>query len=80
MSFYKYLLAYGKIGTNVFQSLKTLGLSKQSLYEMLLLDAIVGNVDRHLNNFDLFITEDSIKLAPISDLGAAVLHMYLTMN
>ena len=47
-------------------------LSNESLIRLLVFDAVIGNPDRHLNNFDLLVGEHT-ELAPIFDNGAALL-------
>lgn len=75
--FYEY--AYTVVGKEEFDYLevyKDMGLSQNHLYKMLLLDALVGNEDRHLNNFDVYYdyTENKVKNAVILDLGASLLY------
>lgn len=45
------------------------------VYRMIAVDAIVGNSDRHLNNFDIMWDGKSATLAPIFDNGAALLSL-----
>lgn len=46
---------------------------QKEVFLMLHIDAIVGNQDRHLNNWDLIRYSDSIKMAPLFDFGASLL-------
>ncbi len=49
-------------------------LGEQYMDKMFLIDAIVGNEDRHLNNFGLIETTDGvIRPSPIFDIGASLL-------
>lgn len=48
-------------------------LSNRDLAKMLIFDAVIGNCDRHLNNFDVIITREGCQLAPIFDNGASLL-------
>ena len=49
-------------------------LDKDFLYKMLIIDAFVGNQDRHLNNWELSIDKDgNIYESPIIDNGASLL-------
>lgn len=58
------------------------------LYQMLLFDAIIGNVDRHLNNWELEWTMENgelkLKSTPLFDSGASLLALVpddkLTLN
>jgi hypothetical protein len=40
---------------------------------MLVLDAIVGNEDRHLNNWDIIVSRQGVNMARIFDTGASLL-------
>ena len=51
-----------------------LGLSKEWLLDLFVIDALIGNQDRHLNNFDIEEDKGIIKNAPILDLGASLLY------
>lgn len=60
--------------------LKDFGVDVRPLYNILIFDAIIGNVDRHLNNIDLYIkgtnlkqsiTKEDISYVPIYDNGAS---------
>lgn len=53
----------------------TKDLSMEWLFRMLLLDAFVGNRDRHLNNFDIIQYEQDYFInAPMLDFGASLLY------
>lgn len=62
-----------EINTNYWSLFKRLPIDKASTFDMLVLDAIVGNKDRHLNNWEYIITEDSVSLMPIFDFGESLL-------
>lgn len=59
-----------------FKAYKLTSLSTSHLYKMLLLDAIVGNRDRHLNNFDVYLNKQTgyFENAIILDCGASLLY------
>lgn len=59
-----------------FKVYKLTSLSLNHLYKMLLLDAIVGNRDRHLNNFDVYLNKQTgyFENAIILDCGASLLY------
>lgn len=42
-----------------------LGLSYRGLYKMLVFDALIGNEDRHLNNWDYIVSKEGIRPAPL---------------
>lgn len=48
-------------------------LSNLDLAKMLIFDAVIGNCDRHLNNFDVMLDNTGATLAPIFDNGASML-------
>jgi hypothetical protein len=48
-------------------------ISVKLFYDMILLDAIIGNCDRHLNNWDIIITNGVSVFAPLIDFGASLL-------
>lgn len=47
-----------------------LQLPDEDMYRMLLFDALIGNTDRHLNNWEYIVSANSIKPAPLYDHGA----------
>ena len=47
----------------------------QDVYKMLCFDAIIGNSDRHLNNFDLLYDGNIVLLATFLDNGASFLSL-----
>ncbi|WP_285693529.1 hypothetical protein, partial [Helicobacter ailurogastricus] len=50
-------------------------MGKQAFSDLMLFDAIIGNIDRHLGNFGMFVNNDTnelIKPAPIFDNGWAL--------
>lgn len=49
------------------------GLSVTDLARMLVFDAIIGNCDRHLNNFEIVVSSAGTSLSPIFDNGASLL-------
>lgn len=58
-------------------ALKSYGISKvrQKLEQMLLLDFIMGNIDRHFNNFGVLRNSDTLEfidVAPIFDTGSSL--------
>lgn len=53
---------------------REVGLSQEHLWKMLVLDAFVGNQDRHLNNFDIMYKDNKLVNAPILDTGASCLY------
>lgn len=57
---------------------RSLGLDMIVLVKMLILDAFIGNSDRHLNNFDIDVNPNSmeIKNEPVLDYGLSLLSMY----
>lgn len=65
----------GKIVVDYSSFYKKSGLSINYLYRMLLFDAVIGNFDRHLNNFDVIYNGETgeVKNAPIFDNGASLL-------
>lgn len=75
--FYEYVQATtGKVDINYLEAYKKLGLSQEHLYKMLLLDALVGNQDRHLNNFDVCYNynKNKVENAIMLDFGASLLY------
>lgn len=68
-------------GANVFSSLKYIdlaikgGVNPQIIYQILLFDALIGNEDRHLNNFNINIkSEDKFAIDYILDNGNSLLY------
>lgn len=57
-----------KFAINCIESKTTVDCSRY-FYEMLLLDYLVCNEDRHLYNFGVLQTEDGIAVAPLFDFG-----------
>lgn len=43
--------------------------AEQYLYDMLLVDTLIGNEDRHLNNIGVAQTKEGYKVAPLFDFG-----------
>lgn len=75
--FYEYYSRLkGKRDTNYFKWYIDSGLSLNHLYKMLFLDAVIGNKDRHLNNFDIIYNKETNKFsnAIILDCGASLLY------
>lgn len=66
-------LTNGREVKDYFSFLRSSNLDKGKVFDMLILDAILGNSDRHLNNFDVIVRNGESKLAPIIDHGAACL-------
>jgi len=50
---------------------RTLGLPDEDMYRMLVFDAVIGNEDRHLNNWDYIVSPKGIRPAPLFDHGAS---------
>lgn len=48
-------------------------LDPDPLYKMLAFDALIGNEDRHLHNFDILVSRDHEKLSPLYDQGTSLL-------
>lgn len=67
------LRGYRNINTEPLRVYKEVGLSQEHLWKMLLIDAFVGNQDRHLNNFDIMYENNKLINAPILDTGASCL-------
>lgn len=75
-SFYKYMVSsYGYDPDNHYIAFKELFPKEMDLlYKMLLLDAFVGNEDRHVRNIDIVNkSNNDIGIAPIFDNGASLL-------
>lgn len=53
-----------------------LSIDFDSSFKMFILDAIIGNDDRHLNNWDFVVHEDTIQLSPLFDNGSSLLAMF----
>ena len=49
------------------------GLDKERLYKLFIIDALVGNQDRHWNNVDVTQCDNGIQWAPALDFGASLL-------
>lgn len=57
---------------NTYLSIKTV--DREAFINMLVFDAVIGNVDRHLNNWELFINgRGGMVQAPLFDNGASLL-------
>lgn len=67
------LRGYKNINTEPLKVYKEVELSQEHLWKMLILDAFVGNQDRHLNNFDIMYKDNKLVNAPILDTGASCL-------
>lgn len=65
---------YPNLGRDPLRIYKEVGLSQGHLWKMMLLDAFVGNQDRHLNNFDVMYKNNKLVNAPILDTGASCLY------
>lgn len=53
----------GRRDTNYFEWYIDSGLSPEHLYKMLFFDAVIGNKDRHLNNFDIIYDKTTNKFS-----------------
>lgn len=76
LSCYRYMeLYYGKsVDTNYWTLFRQLPFDKTSTFNMFILDAIIGNTDRHLNNWEYFVDYNgSVSLVPIFDFGESLL-------
>lgn len=64
------------IGYENFEELLTLyrklRLPDEDLFRMLLFDALIGNTDRHINNWEYIVSKSSIQAAPLYDNGASL--------
>ena len=73
--FYTYISkGYKFYDTDPLEEYLKLGLSKEWLLNLFVIDALIGNQDRHLNNFDIEEDNGTIRNAPILDLGASLLY------
>lgn len=74
VSYYNYIIA--KLGfepEDYFEAYKKF-LPVKPLFKMLFFDALIGNEDRHLSNFDILLGLDGTEtLAPLYDHGASLL-------
>ena len=55
---------------------KKLPIDLDMTYRMLVFDAIIGNDDRHLNNWDFVLFENEIYHSPLFDNGSSLLSMF----
>lgn len=74
ISICKYLdiINNGKV-TDYFNAYYRSGLPMDNLYKMLIFDALIGNQDRHLNNWDVAVSSKGARVLPIIDNGASLL-------
>ena len=74
ISICKYLdiLNNGKV-SDYFNAYYRSGLPMDDLYRTLIFDALIGNPDRHLNNWDVAVHKGGARLLPIMDNGASLL-------
>lgn len=63
----------GKQVYDYFTFYKKSSLDDRALAEILVFDAVIGNSDRHLNNFDVLCMNGSERLGPVFDNGASLL-------
>lgn len=73
MSFYEYMVISGRENTNPLHFYLNSGLDLNYLAKMLAFDAFIGNRDRHLGNFDVYIKDGKFYNAPVYDNGASLL-------
>lgn len=66
-------LTNGKEVKDYFSYYLKCKLLNKDLAKMLVFDAITGNPDRHLNNFDIVVGKNYQRLSPIFDNGACML-------
>lgn len=59
---------------DIWQPFRRLPVDMKGTFDMLVFDAIIGNVDRHLNNWEYVLNPDNtVTLAPIYDFGNSLL-------
>lgn len=71
-----YMEAYHRreINTNFWTMFNALPIDKTSTLDMLVIDAIVGNIDRHLNNWEYLLKPNGeVSLVPSFDFGESLL-------
>lgn len=74
--FVKDLVNLGKVkfsSNNLLDTCSELSLDIDQLYSMFIADAVIGNKDRHVNNFDVYEGNGIMKLAPMLDFGQSML-------
>jgi hypothetical protein len=60
-------------GRENFDVIFKVNLDPVQIMDMLIADALIGNIDRSFDNWDVIIGESGTKYAPIFDLGASLL-------
>lgn len=70
---YVEMLVGKEINTNYWGIFNRYMPNKDYFIAMLIFDAIIGNEDRHLNNWDIIISTKETYIAPIMDNGASLL-------
>ena len=58
----------------LLKKIEALSLDKQRFMSLLLVDALIGNTDRHWNNIDIMVTRRGLTWAPALDFGASLLY------
>ena len=72
--FYDTCVGMGIKGDDYLKNYNKLELSSTHLIKMMLADAVIGNKDRHVNNFDITIKDKVLINAPMLDFGASLLY------
>ena len=72
--FYDTCVGMGIKGDDYLKNYNKLELSSTHLIKMMLADAVIGNKDRHVNNFDITIKDKILVNAPMLDFGASLLY------
>lgn len=67
------LMHGNSINTNYWTLFNRYNRDTGGFLKMLIFDAIIGNEDRHLNNWDMLVSNNDIRVAPIFDNGASLL-------
>ena len=49
---------------------------KEKFWDMFVIDALIGNTDRHLNNWGILVKDDEVEFAPIYDCGSTLGALY----
>lgn len=73
VSFYKLMDLMGQKYEDPLRAYAQLGISYRPLYQMLVFDALIGNTDRHLNNWEYIVSPGGIRPAPILDNGESLM-------
>ena len=71
--YWGYMKMVGGENSDLFSFYRNSGLNVEFLFKMLVFDAVIGNTDRHLNNFDVEIVNGKPRNTIIYDNGASLL-------